>query len=290
MGMGSKEPYVSMQETEGEGPAGVSPLKEEWYSALPPAAGQPQLRRRREGERWYIVPPIADDTGKNDGYQEQWTSENWEVVRVKKERDDTMRSRSWIPWVLIGLVTLWVTLWHFAPSAHAEGSFAASEKAQRLAQEQVNRIERAPTRLEAMPAVTAQAAVLAAKYTGRAPLEVMPEVVFMPSKVIEARYCAEAVKRHDECRAKRVVALHDNKTIYLDEHLDPVLDEIAFSILLHEMVHMLQERDKAYPNTCLDAFELEKEAALAQVQFLRDRSNIMSSTVYNSLRFYRCPQ
>lgn len=251
MGMGSKEPYVSGM----EGGASASPLKERWYN----------------GQK--LLP--YDDTGHVDGYKpvsDQWTN-----------KDDLMRSRRWLPWVMLSLLIVGILI--FTLEAYA-GAFPLAEQ---KAREQINRIERAPTRLEAMPAVIAQAAKLAAKYTERAPLEEMPGVVFLPSRILEARYCAEAVKRHNECKAKNVVALHDNKTIYLDEHLDPVSDELAFSILLHEMIHVMQSRDKSYPNTCLDAFELEKEAVLVQVQFLRDRSNIMSSMVYNSLRLYRCP-
>jgi len=138
------------------------------------------------------------------------------------------------------------------------------------------------TRLEALTSVTKQAMTEAARLTGRPPITKIPVVGFLPSKVLQARYCGAK-----DCRA--VVSAQDNGVIFMDEHLDPINDPVSFSILIHECVHVIQDAAKDNPKDCLDGFRLEKEAAYAQAQWLREQNNILGSVVLNNLRLYRCP-
>jgi hypothetical protein len=59
-------------------------------------------------------------------------------------------------------------------------------------------------------------------------------------------------------------------TIYLDERLDVRNDLYASSILVHEMVHYLQQESKKYaaPYTCDDAIKMEHEAYAVQREYI----------------------
>jgi hypothetical protein len=60
-------------------------------------------------------------------------------------------------------------------------------------------------------------------------------------------------------------------TIYLDSSLDPVNDLAARSVLLHELVHFVQQENEAYAMlpVCQGWNEREREALTAQFEFLR---------------------
>lgn len=139
------------------------------------------------------------------------------------------------------------------------------------------------THLDALRSVTKQAMNEAARLTNRKPLAMVPVLAFLPTSVLQARFC-----QAKQCNV--VVSFHDNGVIYMDEHLDPLRHEVAFSILIHEAVHVMQESNKEFPKTCGDAFNLEREAVEAQAHYLREQQNMLAGLVLQNLRLYRCSE
>lgn len=64
------------------------------------------------------------------------------------------------------------------------------------------------------------------------------------------------------------------KAIYLDDRLDPLEDLVAKSILLHELVHYVQQESGAFRNEsrCRAWIEREREALLIQYRWLASQS------------------
>lgn len=60
------------------------------------------------------------------------------------------------------------------------------------------------------------------------------------------------------------------ETIYLDDRLDPELDLIGSSVVVHEMVHYLQHLSGKHPApySCEESLAMEREAYQAQRDYL----------------------
>lgn len=91
----------------------------------------------------------------------------------------------------------------------------------------------------------------------------MPEVAFISHAELEQKACA--------ARPCRVVGWypHDGGNhIYLDDRLKPQTDLFAASIVVHEFVHLLQQKAGRFGELCRDAIELEYQAYGVQQRFL----------------------
>jgi hypothetical protein len=93
-----------------------------------------------------------------------------------------------------------------------------------------------------------------------------PSIMSVPHAWLEREVC------HKSCRM--LGWFPKGATIYLDSRLDPVNDLAARSILLHELVHFVQQESGAYAMLpdCLAWNEREREALTAQFEFLRRAS------------------
>ena len=93
-----------------------------------------------------------------------------------------------------------------------------------------------------------------------------PSIISVPHAWFEREVCQKS------CRM--LGWFPKGATIYLDSSLDPVKDLAARSILLHELVHVAQQESGAYAMLpdCLAWNEREREALIAQFEFLRQAS------------------
>lgn len=91
-----------------------------------------------------------------------------------------------------------------------------------------------------------------------------PEIVFLPQAELADAAC------HKPCPIYGWYPLGD--VIYLDDHLDPVGDLEARGILLHELVHHLQQLAGAFTDdiACRNWARREQEAYKVQARWLRD--------------------
>lgn len=64
------------------------------------------------------------------------------------------------------------------------------------------------------------------------------------------------------------------RTIFLDDRLDPVKDTLAAGILVHELVHFLQQESGKFtnPRSCENWLKREQEAYQIQGRWLRRQS------------------
>lgn len=78
--------------------------------------------------------------------------------------------------------------------------------------------------------------------------------------------------------------------IYLDDTLDPMADVFARSVLVHELVHHLQQQVGAYGHgiapDCVSYVRSEAEAMLAQAQYLYEQHVPFSAAA--AMAGYRC--
>ena len=90
----------------------------------------------------------------------------------------------------------------------------------------------------------------------------VPEVAFLPHAVLEQQVCGRP------CAVYGWFPPGD--TIYLDQRLDPLEDVYARGILLHELVHFLQQEEGAFapPTSCQAWVEREREAFEVQLRWL----------------------
>ena len=104
----------------------------------------------------------------------------------------------------------------------------------------------------------------------------VPPIVFADKETVSHYACAGT------CRA--LGAYHPKYGIALDQSLDPVKDDLARSILLHELVHYLQHEDGRYADAgdCDRWVKRERDAYAAQNKFLRKIQS--TSRVSHSLR------
>ena len=89
-----------------------------------------------------------------------------------------------------------------------------------------------------------------------------PEIVMVPHGILVDRACAGR-----ECRV--VGWFPPGRTIYVDERLNPNEDLFASSIIVHEMVHYLQQESRKYgqPYTCEALITMEREAYAVQREY-----------------------
>jgi hypothetical protein len=103
-------------------------------------------------------------------------------------------------------------------------------------------------------------AVLLSGYS--APTE-RPEVVMVSHAYLEQLAC--------EGRHCKVMGwFPPGKIIYIDDRLDPDASLYASSVIVHEMVHYLQQASGKYPSpySCANAIAMEREAYAVQQAYL----------------------
>ncbi len=86
-----------------------------------------------------------------------------------------------------------------------------------------------------------------------------PEVAFVPQSYLEARACSQPCDIQGWFPPGQVV--------YLDERLDPQNDVWDRSILLHELVHYLQQEEGAFTETVTCEVWLKREAEAYEIQY-----------------------
>ena len=103
----------------------------------------------------------------------------------------------------------------------------------------------------------------AVSITGLAMPKALPPVVLADKETVARYACA------GKCRAAG--AYHPRYGVALDRSLDPLNDDLARSILLHELVHYLQYENQLYADKtdCARWFKREEHAYSAQQQYLR---------------------
>lgn len=90
----------------------------------------------------------------------------------------------------------------------------------------------------------------------------LPAVVHVPHAFMVEHAC-----RGQECHVQGWFP--SGQTIYLDQNLDPVNGLYDSSVLLHEMVHYLQQEARSdLHTTCVANVEAEREAYGAQREYL----------------------
>ncbi len=90
-----------------------------------------------------------------------------------------------------------------------------------------------------------------------------PEIVMVPHSYLVAEACGG-----HECQ---VLGWYPpGQTIFLDDRLDPVTSLYASSIVVHEMVHFLQQQSGRFEEgrSCASAMRREREAYAVQREFL----------------------
>ena len=99
--------------------------------------------------------------------------------------------------------------------------------------------------------------------TGYAAPAAPPEVVRVPHDYLERVACSSR-----DCKV--LGWFPPGNRIYVDERLDPEHSLYASSIVVHEMVHYLQQTSGRYstPYTCEQTMAMEREAYAAQQTYL----------------------
>lgn len=103
----------------------------------------------------------------------------------------------------------------------------------------------------------------AATLSGYSRPAAQPEIVVVPHSYLVAEACGGR-----ECK---VLGWYPpGQRIFLDDRLDPVNSLYASSIVVHEMVHFLQQQSGRFEEgfTCASALEREREAYAVQREFL----------------------
>lgn len=112
-------------------------------------------------------------------------------------------------------------------------------------------------------ALVQELAFQASEITGLSVPLVLPRVVHADSETVSRYACSS------KCRA--LAAYHPHHGIVLDHSIDPFSNHLARSILLHEIVHYLQDKNKFYAHSsdCARWFKREEHAYAAQNNFLK---------------------
>lgn len=108
----------------------------------------------------------------------------------------------------------------------------------------------------------------ASELSGLQPVIDLPEVTFAPMFIVSQYACG------GKCEA--LGAYHPQRGILIEWTLDPQRDLYARSILLHEIVHFLQDRHKAHGDraTCQRWHQREFDAYSVQNKFLASQSSL----------------
>jgi hypothetical protein len=87
-------------------------------------------------------------------------------------------------------------------------------------------------------------------------------------EMVSPSYLARAACNGRQCKV--MGWFPPGETIYLDERLDPEHNLLGSSVVVHEMVHYLQHMSGKYhaPYSCQDSLAMEKEAYMAQRNYL----------------------
>ena len=90
----------------------------------------------------------------------------------------------------------------------------------------------------------------------------LPNVQFVPSEVVEAYACGKP------CKALAVY--RSGEGVYINEEMNPETNVFARSVLLHELVHFVQDinRELASVRDCERWYRREQEAYAIQKRFL----------------------
>ena len=98
--------------------------------------------------------------------------------------------------------------------------------------------------------------------SGYAPPQAPPDIAFLPAVELERLACGRPCPVYGWFPPGQV--------IYLDDRLDPVGDLRARAVLLHELVHFLQQENGAYegPVTCATWLAREREAIAVERRWL----------------------
>ncbi|WP_282606046.1 hypothetical protein [Pelagibius sp. Alg239-R121] len=124
--------------------------------------------------------------------------------------------------------------------------------------------------------IVAELLLFAQSFTGYAPANDRPDVVFVAQAELQRQACKTPCE---------VFGWYPyGGKIFLDERLNPVLNIKARGVLLHELVHYLQEHNSAYEDNtpCMNWALREREAYRVQASWLA-RQNIFGA-LYSSAR------
>ena len=124
--------------------------------------------------------------------------------------------------------------------------------------------------------IVAELLLFAQGVTGYAPVEHPPKVAFVPQAELQRQACdnpCEIFGWHP----------HGSHVVYLDDRMDPVRNLKDRSVLLHELVHYLQQENEAFDaeTACLSWAYREQEAYRVQGAWL-SRNNIYTSLYSNA--------
>jgi hypothetical protein len=99
--------------------------------------------------------------------------------------------------------------------------------------------------------------------SGYPPPAHMPEVVIVPHELLVKAACSGR-----ECKV--LGWFPPGQKIFLDERLLPLDDTYSSSVVIHEMVHYLQQESGRWPRpySCADTIQMEHEAYAAQQEFM----------------------
>lgn len=94
----------------------------------------------------------------------------------------------------------------------------------------------------------------------------------VPAQMPEVQEVTPAFLSQAACKGRTCKVIGwfpPGQRIYLDERLDPQNNLFASSVVVHEMVHYLQQQSR-YGNgySCEDALQMEREAYQAQREYL----------------------
>jgi len=102
----------------------------------------------------------------------------------------------------------------------------------------------------------------------------------LPAESPEVRFVPQVEIRQMACdRPCKVYGWYPHgKTIYLDDRLDPVHDVAARGILLHELVHYLQQSAGAFETSsaCRNWADREREAYMVQGRWLTKQGSTVA--------------
>ena len=119
--------------------------------------------------------------------------------------------------------------------------------------------------LDGLGGVVASLLIFVQSATGYAHAEKPPQIAFVPHAELERTACNRPCKIYGWYPRGEI--------IYLDDRLDPINDIRARSILLHELVHYLQQAHGAFTggSECENWSRRELEAYRVQARWLADK-------------------